>query len=53
MRFAETFAQVLRFDVSINLRGGDVGMSEHFLNRAQVGAALQQMRCKRMAQRVR
>jgi hypothetical protein len=39
--------------VCVQLRGGEIGMSEHFLNRAEVGAALEQVRRERMAQQVR
>lgn len=42
-----------RFDVRVNLRGRDVGVTEHFLNGAQIGAVLQQMRGETMTQRVR
>ena len=38
---------------SVNLSGRDSGMSEQLLNRAQVGAALEQMRRERVPQRVR
>ena len=40
-------------DVGVDLRGGDVGVAEHGLDRAQVGAALEQMGRERVAQLVR
>src|SRR3970040_436160 len=36
-------SQPLLDDVGIDLRGGDVGMAEKLLHRAQVGAPLQEM----------
>ena len=41
------------FDVCVNLRRRDIGMTEHCLDRAQVGPALEQMRRKGMPQHVR
>ncbi len=40
-------------DMRIDLRGGDVGMAEHLLDRADLGAMRQQMRGKAVAQHVR
>ena len=37
----------------VDLRGGDVGVAERFLHRAQVAAGLQQVRGERVAQHVR
>jgi hypothetical protein len=37
-------------NMGVNLRGRDVGMSEQQLNHAQVGAVVEQMRSKGMAQ---
>ncbi len=37
----------------INLRGADIGVPQHGLNAAQIGAAFQQMGGKRMPQYVR
>src|SRR5436190_1369021 len=39
--------------VRVNLRRRQVGVAEHHLNRAQVGAAFEQMRRKRVPQGVR
>src|SRR6476619_4232833 len=39
--------------VRVQLRGGEIGMSEHFLNCPQVGASLEQVRGERVAQEVR
>jgi hypothetical protein len=39
--------------VRVQLRGGEIGMSKHFLNRPQVGASLEQVRGERVAQEVR
>ena len=36
-------SQPLFYDMGIDLRGGDVGMAEKLLHRAQVGAPLQEM----------
>jgi len=36
-------AQAILVNVRIDLGGGHVGMAEHFLHAAQVGAALEQM----------
>src|SRR5262245_8643974 len=46
-------AQLRRVDVRIALRRRQLDVPEQFLNRPEVGAALEQMRGKRMAQRVR
>ena len=40
-------------DMGINLRRRDIGVAEHGLHRAQVGAAFEQMGRERMAQGVR
>ena len=45
-------AQARIQDVRINLRRRQVGMAQHHLDRAQVGAALEQVRGKRMPQDV-
>src|SRR5580704_11410450 len=44
--------QVLAIDVGVDLRGRDVRVPQHVLHRTQVGAALEQMRRERMAERV-
>src|SRR3954454_14562425 len=43
----------LEVEVRIDLRRGDAGMAEHFLDRAQVLRRLEQMRRERVAQHVR
>src|SRR5690606_35509865 len=45
-------AKVPRRDVSVDLGGGDVGMPEHRLQAAQIGAVLEQVRSERVPQRV-
>ena len=35
---------VIAVDVRVELRGREIGMPQHLLHRAQVGAALQEMR---------
>jgi hypothetical protein len=40
-------------DVRIALRRAQPGMTEELLNRAKIGAALQQMGCERVPERVR
>ena len=47
------FAKVLHVEMSINLGGGKVFMSEQLLNDTQVSTVMEQMRGKRMAQSVR
>jgi hypothetical protein len=32
--------------VGVELRSREIGMSEHFLNTSQIGAALEEMRCE-------
>lgn len=49
MLFDEAFA----LDGGIDLGGGDVGMTEHFLNGAEVCAASEEMGGKAMAKEVR
>lgn len=44
MRLIVHFSQVLKIELGIDLRGGNTGMSEHFLHRAQITARLQHMR---------
>ena len=45
--------QPLRLDGGVELRGGNAGVTEHFLHGAQVSAGLQNMRGKRMSQQMR
>ena len=53
MRFAVHVNQLGRIDMGVALRGAQLGVSQQLLDGAQVGSALQQMRGKRVAQRVR
>ena len=46
-------AQTLAQNVRVYLRGGNVGVAEHHLQAAQVGAALEQVRGETVAQHVR
>ena len=45
--------QTLLIDVRINLRRGNIGMTEHFLNDAQIGAIAEQMRGKTVPKQMR
>ena len=47
------FQQRPIFYLGINLRGGNIGVAEHFLNNAQVGAPTEQMGSEGMTQEVR
>ena len=53
MRFGHQGGQAAGGDVGIDLRGGDVGVAKHLLQGAQIGAAIQQVRGKGVAQNVR
>ena len=44
---------MLKIQVRINLRGGDIAVPEQFLHRAQIAAGFEQMAGKGMAQHVR
>ena len=46
-------ADVAPEQVRIELRCGDIGVPEQFLDHAKVGAAIKEVRRKRVAQRVR
>ena len=46
-------AHALLEDVRVDLRRGQIGVTEHHLNGAQIGAALEQMRRERVPQHVR
>src|SRR4249919_1962341 len=46
-------AQAGRIDASVDLRGRDRGVAEQLLDRAQVGAALEQVRGEAVSQGVR
>ena len=45
--------QTRRVHVGVDLRGGDIGVSEHFLHASQVGAVGKQFRREAMPQGVR
>ena len=47
------FSQVFVGEMSVDLRGADVGVAEHHLDRADVGAVLQKIGGERVAQLVR
>jgi hypothetical protein len=53
MRLPIHIEQLRRVDVRVALRGRQLHMAEQFLDRAQISAALEQVRRKRMAQGVR
>jgi hypothetical protein len=46
-------SKILAIDVRVDLRRRDVGMPKHFLDRAQVRAAFEQMRREGMSERMR
>jgi len=45
--------QPVPVDMGVNLRGGNIRVTQHLLNRSQIGPALQKMGGKRMPQRMR
>ena len=53
MRGEIGLATALVGDVRIELGGAEVGVAEHLLHAAQVGAALEQVRCEGVAEQVR
>ena len=53
MALIDQFDQPAAIDMRIDLRGRDVGMTKHRLQRTQIRAACQQMRGKGMAQDMR
>ena len=53
MMLLDQASQPLLDDMGIDLRRRDVGVAEELLNRAQIGAALQKMTGKSVAQHVR
>ena len=53
MRLEVRVLEAVGRQVGVELRGRDVGVAEHLLQRAQVAAARQQVRRERVAQRVR
>src|SRR6267142_1120511 len=44
--------QVIPIDMRVELRRGEIGMAEHLLHRAEIGAAFQQVRRECVAERV-
>ena len=48
MESAMDFDEITSVYMGIDLRRRNIGMSEQFLDDAQIGAAFEQMRCKRM-----
>ena len=53
MRFHVDVEELCRVDVRVALSSTQTGVAKQLLNRAQVGAALQQMRCEGVPERVR
>ena len=53
MRAVVDPAQALAVHVAVDLRRRERGMAEQLLDRAQVGSALEQVRCEGVAQPVR
>ena len=53
MRFGVNVEKLRRVDVCVTLRGAETRVPEQFLDRAQIGPALEEMRGERVAQRVR
>jgi len=53
MKFLMNIAEAVAGDVSVNFRRGDGGMTEEFLNDAEVGAVFEQVSRKTVAQHVR
>ena len=45
----DQIVQALPTDVSVDLGGPDIRVTQHLLHRSQIRAALQKMRCERMA----
>lgn len=50
--FLDGFFQFVAQHVGVNLRGCDIGVAQHFLHRAQIGAIRQQVRGKGVTQDV-
>src|ERR1700733_8856289 len=53
MMCAINLLEPLFHHVRVNLRGSNIGMTEHHLHRAQISAAIQKVRCKTMTEHVR
>jgi hypothetical protein len=49
MKFFVSFPQMRVGNMRVNLRRRNIGVSEHLLNRANIGAVLNQMRRKTMS----
>src|SRR5688572_840020 len=47
------FAQTCRADVRVNLRGHEALVTQQFLHGANVGSAIEQVRCEAMSQSMR
>ena len=48
MSFVVNLDHLFHRDLRVDLRGGEAGVAEEFLNVAQVGAGIEQMRCERV-----
>src|SRR5437773_12415547 len=53
VRFVVDAAEAAAVDMAVKLRSGEGAVAKEVLDRAQVGAALQQVRCESMAQTMR
>ena len=53
MRRVVDLRQVLKIEMGVNLRGGDVDVAEQFLNRAQIGTRFQHVSGEGVTQHVR
>ena len=53
MMFGMRGLQRRSIEMRVNLRGRQIGMPQHLLNRAQIGAALEKMGRESMAQQMR
>ena len=53
MKFLDNLPQVVAIQVRVDLRCGDGFVTEHFLHRAQIGAAFNEVRSKRVTKSVR
>ena len=53
MKLSVLIDQSLGLDRRVNLRGRNIGVSEHFLDRTQIGSAIEQMSGKGMSQQMR
>ena len=53
MELAVGLVQLTRVHVRINLGGGNIRVTQHFLDDAQIGSPAEQMCCEGMTQHVR